>query len=123
MPREDRELSEAQVLEYFVNITETNGKVTIDFRIFGTEHVPVSLEMSFRPGGELTGVVPDKNTIDSYFLEQGMGQYKNGDDVITFGPGKVSHRWAEMRGMLAKQDGHSVYLTGFTPFQHTIELS
>ena len=52
-----------------------------------------------------------------------MGQYKKGDDVIKFGPGTVTHKWAEMRGMLPKQNGNSVYITGYTPFKHTIELS
>lgn len=123
MPRSRRELSEAQVIEYKVNITESNGKVTIDIEILGTDYVPVSMEMSFRAGGELSGVTANRKTKDSYFLEEGMGQYKKGDDVITFGPGAVTHKWAEMRGMLPKQDGNSVYITGYTPFKHTIELS
>jgi hypothetical protein len=123
MPRSDRELSEAQIIEYNVNITESNGKVTVDIEIFGTDYVPVSMEMSFRPGGTLTGVVPDKNLKDSFFLESGMGQYKRGADTITFGPGMVTHKWAEMRGMLPKQEGNSVYVTGYTPFKHTIEIS
>ncbi|NQU55036.1 MAG: hypothetical protein HQ522_21160, partial [Bacteroidetes bacterium] len=123
MPREERELSEAQIINYKVSIIESSGKVSIEIDIHGTDYVPVSLEMSFRPGGELTGVTADKNAEDTYFLESGMGQYKKGDDVITFGPGTVSHKWAEMRGMLPKQKGNSVYITGYTPFKHTIELS
>ena len=52
-----------------------------------------------------------------------MGQYQVGKDVITFGPGTVTHKWAIMRGMLPKQYGNSVFITGHTPFKHTIELS
>ena len=123
MPREMRELSEAQTMQVRVTITESGGKVSIELQIDGTEHIPVSCEMSFRPGGELSGVTEDKNMEDAYFLDTNMGTYKQGDDLIKFGPGIVSHRWAQMRGMLAKQDGNSVYITGYTPFRHLIEIS
>jgi hypothetical protein len=122
MPRINRELSEPQNIYYKVEISESNGKVTIDIEITGTEHVPVSMEMSFRSGGELTGAIPDKHAESSFFLEKGMGQYKNGNDTIIFGPGKAEHKWAQMRGMLPKQTGISVYLTGYTPFKHTLEI-
>ena len=80
--------------------------------------------MSFRSGGQLEGVVADKNLDDAYFLERGTGKYKSpGGDVITFGPGISEHKWAEIRGMLPKQKGESVYLTGFTPFRHTLHLA
>jgi hypothetical protein len=78
--------------------------------------------MSFRPGGRLSGVTADKNMEDAYFLEEGMGAYQHGDDVIAFGPGIAKHTWAQMRGMLPKQKGHSVYITGYTPFRHVIEI-
>ena len=103
-------------------IAESNGKVSIDIIIDCTDHVPVSLEMSFRPGGKLEGVVPDNNMEDSYFLESGIGQYSVGDDVINIGPGTNSHKWAQMRGMLPKQEGHSVYITGYTPFKQTLMI-
>ncbi len=122
IPREMRELSEPQTIQYKVEIKESEGKVSIDIQIDGTEHVPVSCEMSFRPGGELSGVTEDIHTKDSYFLGEGMGKYKNEDDIITFGPGTSSHKWAQMRGMLEKQNGNSVYITGYTPFKHTIEI-
>ena len=122
MPRFGRKMSEVQTLNYTVSITESNGKVSVEMEIEGTPHVPVSLEISFRADGELHGVVPDKHTKDSYFLENGIGKYKCENDVITFGPGAAAHKWAQMRGMPPKQNGKSVYITGYTPFRHTIEL-
>ena len=123
MPRKERELSEPQIMNYHLSISESEGKLSITIQVDGTDHVPVSMEMSFRPGGELSGVTTNKDVEDSFFLEAGMGQYKVGRDKITFGPGTVTHKWATMRGMLPKQKGNSVYITGYTPFKHTIELS
>lgn len=123
MPRGMRELSEAQDIHYEVAITESDGKVSIEIQIDGTDHIPVSCEMSFRAGGELSGVTADTHMEDAYFLESGMGAYKHGDDIIRFGPGKAGHKWAQMRGMLEKQKGNSVYITGYTPFSHVIEIS
>jgi hypothetical protein len=123
MPRENRELSEPQILKTKVSIWESGRKVTIEIQMEGTEHIPVSCELSFRPGGELSGVTADKHSQDSYFLETGKGTYKLGGDVITFGPGRADHKWAQMRGMLEKQAGNSVYITAYTPCTHRIELS
>lgn len=120
--RAEREKSELQNMNFHVAIVESNGKLLLEIEIKGTDYVPVSLEMSFRPGGKLEGVVPDKNAEGSYFLESGMGRYSVGDDMINFGPGSNSHNWAQMRGMLPKQQGHSVYITGFTPFKQTLEI-
>ncbi len=122
MPRYDRKMSEAQTINFQVVISESNGKVSIDIEIEGTDYVPVSLEMSFRDGGELSGVVSDKYSEDLYFLKKGIGEYRHGNDVIKFGNGTTTHLWAQMRGMLPKQAGKSVYITGYTPFKHTIEL-
>jgi len=123
MPRHQREMTQQQTLNYRVSVTETNGKVSMSIEVEGTDYVPVSLELSFRPGGELSGVEPDHHNKDCYFLKSGMGQYKAGNDVIHFGPGKTEHEWSQMRGMLPKHEGYCVYLTGHTPFKHTIELS
>jgi len=123
MPRAHRRMSEIQTLKYRVTVTERNGKVSVDIEITGTGHVPVSLEMSFRAGGELSGVQPDEHGEDCFFLESGTGRYRAGGGVITFGPGRTDHKWAQMRGMLPKRQGLSVYITGFTPFNHSLELS
>ena len=120
--RAQREKSELQTINFQVAIVESKGKLSLEIEIKGTDYVPVALEMSFRAGGELKGVVPDENSEGSFFLESGMGQYSVGDDVINFGPGANAHNWAQMRGMLSKQNGNSVYITGFTPFKKTIEI-
>jgi hypothetical protein len=123
MPRGMREMSETQVIDYEVSIAESDGKVRIEIHIHGTDHIPVSCEMSFRAGGVLSGVIPDEHAEDSFFLESGTGTYQLGEDLISFGPGKADHLWAQMRGMLEKQDGNSVYITGYTPFKHVMEIS
>ncbi len=120
LPRDEREMTQVQTLNYRVTITEQDGNVTMDVEIEGVDHVPVSLELSFRRGGELHGVVADPHNEHSYFMNQNMGRYKSGKDVIHFGPGKSGHKWARMRGMMPKHEGESVHLTGETPFKHTI---
>ncbi len=123
MDREKREITEEQTLEMVVKIKETKGKVSVEASITGTPHVPVSWELSFRKGGELSGVTKDEHVTDAYILEKGTGQYRVGNDVIRFGEGHVTHKWSQMRGMLPKQEGYSVYLTGYTPFRHQIIIS
>ncbi|MEF8984083.1 MAG: hypothetical protein V5A51_05790 [Bacteroidales bacterium] len=123
MDREKREIKKEQTLEMVVKIKETKGKVSVDVSITGTPHVPVSWELSFRKGGKLSGVTEDEHVTDAYFLEEGKGQYRVGNDVIRFGEGHVTHKWSQMRGMLPKQEGYSVYLTGYTPFRHQLFIS
>ena len=123
VPRAERRRSETQTQSWQVKITEEKGSVALEIEISGTPNVPVSLEMSFRPGGIFTGVIEDENLENSYFLKSGFGQYKVGKDVIHFGAGAISHKWAELRGMLPKQEGKSVYITGYTPFKHILKIS
>ena len=120
--RAQREKSELQTMNFQVAIVESKGKLLLEIEIKGTDYVPVALEMSFRAGGELKGVVADENSEGSFFLDSGRGQYSVGEDVINFGPGTNAHNWAQMRGMLSKQNGSSVYITGFTPFTQTLEI-
>lgn len=123
VPREERTRSEVQALNMIVTIRESSGAVQVDVEIDGTAYVPVTWELSFRAGGALAGVTADPHVAGAYFLESGTGEYRLGNDVIYFGQGAVAHKWPQMRGMLPKQDGNSVYLTGYTPFRHSIVLS
>ena len=123
MPREERRLSEPQVINYNLIITILDKRIQLSIEVTGTEHVLVSLEMNFRKGGKLSGVISDKNRADSYFLKEDWGTYEKEDNVITFGPGKIEHQWGTMRGMQEKPEGNTVYINGHTPFKHVIEIS
>lgn len=122
IPRSDREQSEIQTMEMIVTIREDAGQVTVEAEITGTERVPVTWELSFREGGELSGVLEDPQVAQAYFPKAEKMTYRVGDDTITFGPGALTHKWSQMRGTLPKQPGQSVYLTGYTPFRHTLTL-
>lgn len=123
MPREERALSEPQIINYKLSITILDQKIELAIEVTGTEHVLVSLEMNFRKGGKLSGVISDKNRADSYFLKEDWGTYAMDDNLITFGPGKIEHQWGTMRGMLEKPNGNTVYINGHTPFKHLLEIS
>ncbi|PHN01029.1 hypothetical protein [Flavilitoribacter nigricans] len=120
--RDARGQSEIQYQEMTVTITENEGRVEVEAEITGTKHVPVAWELSFRKGGTLSGVTEDPQVADAYFLESGEGSYQLGEHTIRFGPGAVTHKWSQMRGTLPKQEGYSVYITGYTPFKHKIYL-
>ena len=121
--RASRTQSNIQSLESTVDLVEHPGRLELHFRIEGTDHVPLAIELAFRRGGVLEGVEPVKGVADAYLLRSGVGRFRLGDDVISFGPGSTEHTWTQLRGALGKWDGQSVYLTGFTPFRFTLTLS
>jgi hypothetical protein len=123
MPRQEREMSEVQTLDYVITILEAEGKTMLEISVSGVDHIPLAVEMNFRTGGLLSGsLIIDEQQEDAYFLKEGMATYQVGNDVINFGPGRNAHKWSQIRGMLPKPAGNTVYLTGYTPFRHVIEL-
>ncbi len=117
MPRKNRPQSEVQVWDSQIKINEENGAFLMEFDISGTDNVPVAIEMGFRSGGKLEGVVPVDGEQDAYILEKGFGKYTFDNNVIQFGPGKSEHTYVQLRGALPKLDLQCVYITGFTPFK------
>jgi len=122
MPRKNRPQSEVQKLEAQVIITEDNGSFQLEIDIKGTDNVPVAIELVFRKGGTLSNVSTVEGIDSAFLLKEGEGQYRRGNDVITFGPGHAEHTWIQLRGALPKMEAQSVYLTGFTPFYQKISL-
>ena len=123
MPRTLRLQSEVQKLNYLVKVTELPTGVEVDFDISGTDGVPVSLELIFRPGGIFSGVSPIPNKKDAYLFPSSKGSYTVGNDQITFSPGMILHKGVQLRGALPAMESPTVYLTGITPFKHKITLS
>jgi hypothetical protein len=58
--------------------------------------VPVTIEVSFAPGGVLEGC--EKQGYETHLLTAGTGSYRVGKDVIRFGPGMKQHRYVNVRG-------------------------
>ena len=112
-----------QVLESVVTVTENQGRFELTIEVSGTDHVPVAAELAFRRGGELRGVEAVSSVKDAFLWRNGFGEYAAGNEVIKFGQGKVDHGYTDIRGGVPKWDGQSVYLTGFTPFRTTLQIT
>ena len=123
MPQATRTQTEIQKLDTAVTVSETLNGLQIQFDISGTEGVPVTLELIFRAGGTLAGVTKYPKKDNAWLLSGETGTYSVGADTIHFGPGKLEHKGLQLRGALPAADAPTVYLTGFTPFRHTVRLS
>lgn len=130
MDFENRPVSNVKTLEYTVTVEELDGKVDISFVVAGSEKVPVTIEFCFKEGGKLSGVTPAPGQPENQLLEKGMGRYAFGNDSITFGPGTMAHKsirdldgemYTSHFGTL-RTEGMHVYLTGTTPFEHTLTI-
>jgi hypothetical protein len=123
MPKSLRRQSEIQYLESTIRIKEIAGGLEVEFDLQGTDGVPVSLELIFRAGGELSGVTESSKEPNAYLFGGKEASYKVGDDILSFGPGKSVHKGLFLRGgSPPDRNSPSVYLTGFTPFKHVITL-
>ncbi|UCS92051.1 hypothetical protein KZP23_15155 [Echinicola marina] len=127
MAFDKRPVSNVKTLESTVTIEENAGKVDVHFDVGGLEGVTVTIELCFDEHGQLKGV---EKTADgeNYFLPNGSGSFENGGDKITFGPGVKMHerirnldgeKYSVHFGTL-RTEGNHVYLTGITPFTHTL---
>ena len=123
MPRTLRKKSEVQVLTTTVKIHATDSGIDVDILMTGTEGVPVSLELIFRPGGTFAGVAAHPTTANAYLFSGQSGSYTSGGDTIRFSSGRIEHKGIQLRGALPAADAPTVYLTGFTPFKHNIRLT
>jgi hypothetical protein len=134
---------ELKTLTTKVIVREDNGTFELDFDVQGLTGVPIVLELCFRKEGVLSGVesLPAgvstaKPSVDSarqtnadFILKDGQGTYTVGDDKITFGPGSFTPTRIRMEGLeyanyngQNRVDGYRVYITGVTPFRHTLTL-
>jgi hypothetical protein len=121
--RKDRQQSQICRLEQIATITETKKGFRVRVQSHGTKDVPVAVEINFRPGGKFEGVEPAYKAQEAWILPSGAtGVFRAGKDEVRFGPGLKQHAYTAVRGAQPKLDGPSVYLTGFTPFDHSIEF-
>jgi hypothetical protein len=132
-----RQVSNVQVLDQKVTVVEKEGQFELHFEITGHDRVPYTVELAFRPGGQFTGAIRE-TTLSSrsgggetkaFFLKDGMGTYRVGDDAIEFGPGQSDHAVISLsghtyqaHGAALRAAGNCVYITGYTPFRKVITI-
>lgn len=129
MDFENRPVSNVKTQDTSVSFVETNGAIELNIAVKGLTGVPVTIELCFAEGGKLTGVTaPEKG---NSFLEKEFGEYEMGGDVIRFGPGAMGHkkitdlegeRYSTHFGNL-RTEGMHIFITGVTPFNHTLTFS
>lgn len=117
-----RKTSEICRLVYEGRIRETGDGFEISIEAQGTDNVPLAVEINMREGGEISGVTEAPGTGGAFLLKEGFAEYRMGSDTIQFGPGACEHAYVQVRGAESKLPGPSVYLTGYTPFQHTLTI-
>jgi len=119
--RPERRRTEICRLTQTATITETANGFTLRIEAAGTDNVPVSVEINLREGGSLEGAELVSN--DVYVLPTGAtATFRSGADQIRIGPGLKEHTYTAVRGAEAKLGGPSLYLTGTTPFTHTLQF-
>jgi hypothetical protein len=123
MPRSNRKQSNIQYLTTTITISEAEKGIRVDIDLSGTDRVPVSMELIFRKGGSFSGVQPAPGKENAYLFQEEKGSYTVGEETIHFGPGKLEHKGILLRGALPAMDAPTVYLTGLTPFRHTLYIS
>jgi hypothetical protein len=117
-----RKQSQVCRLEQAAFVEETTGGFALRVESHGTPGVPVAVEISLRPGGKLEGCRPAPRQPDGWILEKDFATYRVEGGAIRFGPGSAPHLETQLRGAEPKLPGVSVYITGYTPFTHTIRF-
>ena len=116
--RRDRATSQVCHLTQTAHLTQTKSGSQIRFQADGFAGVPLAIEITFRDTGRIEG--GERLTPETYLLNSPTATYKTGTDTIRFGPGLSEHRYTQVRGALPRIPGQTVYLTGFTPLDHTV---
>jgi len=120
--RQARRRTEVCRLEQSATVTETPGGFHLRIQAHGTKDVPLAVEINLGEEGKLEGCEPAPKVPDAWILSGRHATYRAGGHAIRFGPGAKAHAYTQVRGAEPKLPGPSVYLTGYTPFDHTIEF-
>jgi hypothetical protein len=118
--RESRRQSEICRLTQSARVAETKAGVRVRLRAEGTPNVPVAVEIALREGGRLEGCVEANG---ASLLAGGYATYRAGGDTVRFGPGLRQNSYWNIRGAEPPVPGTRVYLCGYTPFDHELEIS
>jgi hypothetical protein len=117
--KKKRQQTEVCKLTQSAFIKEEADGFSIRVRAYGTDMVPVTAEIGFAAGGEISGAEKVKA---GWILAAEKGTFRVGKNQISFGPGRKENTYVEVRGAMPKLEGDCVFLTGETPFDATIRF-
>ena len=120
--RRERRQTEIARLHYSAVVTEMENGFKMHIRAEGTDNVPLAIEINLREGGKITGCQPAPDVEDAYLASSEQVTYQMGGDIIRIGPCLCENSYTQIRGAQPKLPGPSVYLTAYTPFDHTLTL-
>jgi len=108
-----------------VDIRETAEGFELSLDVRGTDRVPLTLEVTLRPGGELTGdgLVAVPGVPNAYFMREGFASYEVTGRRLRVGPGFRRHTWTQLRGAEPRLEGVTLYLTEFTPLNRVLQFA
>jgi hypothetical protein len=120
--RPGRERTEVCSIDYRAEIREQKDGFAVRIVAAGTDRVPAAIEINLRPGGKLEGCSPAPGAEDAFLPDSKEVVYRMGKNAVRIGPTIRENAYTQVRGAEPKLPGPSVYLTGMTPFDHTVEL-
>lgn len=118
--RRRRATSEVCKLEQTATVTPSPRGFRVRLTSKGTPGVPLAVEIGVRKGVQLSGCT--QLSEGAWLLDNGPLRIVAGGQGIQVTPGIAEHRYVDVRGAEPKLAGESVYLTGYTPFDHTLDL-
>jgi hypothetical protein len=70
----------------------------------------------------LEGCRPAQHADGAWLLERDSAVYRIDGAELRFGPGAAPHLQTQLRGAEPRLPGVGVYITGYTPFVHTLHF-
>ncbi|HTP34548.1 MAG TPA: hypothetical protein VMJ75_20360 [Candidatus Acidoferrales bacterium] len=120
--REARRKTQICRLDQSAAVAEHSSGFELRIQSAGTDGVPLAVEINLREGGQLSGCRPAPHADGAWLLEKDHAVYRIGGAELRFGPGAAPHLETQLRGAEPRLPGVSVYITGYTPFDHTIRF-
>jgi hypothetical protein len=125
MPNSRRAHSNVFHLRSRVDVRESEDGFVLSLDVGGTDRVPFALEITLRPGGQLTGdgLAPLPDVPIAYLLAEGFASYELAGRRLRIGPGFRRHTWTQLRGAELRLQGVTLYMTDFTPLNRTLRFA
>lgn len=121
--RHERDRTEVCHMRYKATVTETPKGAKLRIEASGTDDVPLTIEINLREGGTITGAEKLGSPKDAWLLREGHASFTLGGETLKIGPGAAPHTYLDVRGARPRLEGPSLFITGFTPFDHTVEIA